>query len=87
MDMREMNRIKILFFATIRDRAGVKSLELDVPSDMTIEGLKEKLIADYPNLKESMHAVLITANREYVFDETIIPENAEIGMFPPVSGG
>ncbi len=82
-----MNRIKILFFATLRERAGVKSLELDVPSDMTIEGLKEKLIADYPNLKESMHAVLITVNREYAFEESVIPQNAEIGMFPPVSGG
>jgi molybdopterin synthase catalytic subunit len=87
MDMREMNRIKILFFATLRERAGVKSLELDVPSDMTVEELKEKLIADYPNLKESMHAVLITVNREYAFEEAIIPPNAEIGMFPPVSGG
>ena len=87
MDMREMNRIKILFFATLRERAGVKSLELDVLPDMTVEGLKEKLIADYPNLKESMHAVLITVNREYAFEEAIIPPNAEIGLFPPVSGG
>jgi molybdopterin converting factor subunit 1 len=87
MDMREMNRIKILFFATLRERAGVKSLELDVSPDMTVEGLKEKLIADYPNLKESMHAVLITVNREYAFEEAIIPPNAEIGLFPPVSGG
>jgi MoaE-MoaD fusion protein len=87
MDMRDMNRIKILFFATLRERAGVKSLELDVPSNMTIEGLKKRLIADYPNLKESMHAVLITVNREYAFEENVIPLNAEIGMFPPVSGG
>ncbi|MBI5954249.1 MAG: molybdopterin converting factor subunit 1 [Chloroflexi bacterium] len=82
-----MNRIKILFFATLRERAGVKSLELDVPSDLTVEGLKERLIADYPNLKESMHAVLITVNREYAFEEAVIPPNAEIGLFPPVSGG
>lgn len=82
-----MNRIKILFFATLRERAGVKSLELDVSPDMTVEGLKEKLIADYPNLKESMHAVLITVNREYAFEEAVIPPNAEIGLFPPVSGG
>jgi molybdopterin converting factor subunit 1 len=87
MDMREMNRIKILFFATLRERAGVKSLEIDIPSGMTVEGFKEKLSIDYPNLKESMHAVLITVNREYAFEENVIPPNAEIGMFPPVSGG
>lgn len=82
-----MNHIKLLFFATIRDRAGTKSLELDIPVDMTIKGLKEKLSKDYPNLKESMKSVLMTINREYAFDEAVVPANAEIGMFPPVSGG
>ncbi|MFN8412983.1 MAG: molybdopterin converting factor subunit 1 [Anaerolineales bacterium] len=82
-----MNHIKLLFFATIRDRAGVKTLELDIPSDMTIKGLKDKLSTDYPNLKDSMQSVLVTINREYVFDDAIVPANAEIGMFPPVSGG
>ena len=82
-----MNHIKLLFFATIRDRAGVKSLEIDSPADLTIQGLKDKLSADYPNLKQSMQSVLITINREYAFDEAVVPPNAEIGMFPPVSGG
>ena len=82
-----MNHIKLLFFATIRDRAGVKSLEMDIPTDLTIQGLKDKLSADYPNLKQSMQSVLMTINREYAFDEAVVPPNAEIGMFPPVSGG
>lgn len=82
-----MNHIKLLFFATIRDRAGTKSLELDIPEDMTIQGLKEKLASDIPTLKESMKSVLITINREYAFDQAIVPPSAEIGMFPPVSGG
>lgn len=82
-----MNRIKLLFFATLRDRAGTKSLELDVPEEMTVQGLKEKLAEEYPNLRESMKSVLITIDREYAFDEAVIPANAEIAMFPPVSGG
>ena len=82
-----MNHIKLLFFATIRDRAGVKSLEMDIPADLTIQGLKDKLSVEYPSLKESMQSVLITINREYAFDEAIVPPNAEIDMFPPVSGG
>jgi molybdopterin converting factor subunit 1 len=82
-----MNHVKLLFFATIRDRARTKSLELDIPDDMTIQGLKDKLASDIPNLKESMKSVLISINREYAFDEAVVPPNAEIGMFPPVSGG
>lgn len=82
-----MNHIKLLFFATIRDRAGVKSLEMEVPADLTIQGLKDKLVVEYPNLKDSMSSVLITINREYAFEEAVIPNHAEIGLFPPVSGG
>jgi len=82
-----MNHVKLLFFATLRDRAGTKSMELDIPLDLTIQGLKEKLSKEYPNLKESLRSVLITINREYAFDEAVIPQNAEVAMFPPVSGG
>ncbi len=82
-----MNHIKLLFFATIRDRAGTKFLEIDIPADLTILGLKEKLSTDFPNLKESLKSVLITINREYVFDDAVVPSNAEVALFPPVSGG
>ncbi len=82
-----MNRVKLLFFATLRERAGTRAMELDVPADLTIQGLKDKISNEYPNLKESMSSVLITINREYAFDEAVIPPNAELAMFPPVSGG
>jgi len=82
-----MNKVRLLFFATIRERMGVKSLDLDVSDELTIQGLKDKLSVEFPKVKESMKSVLITINREYAFDEAVIPTNAEIGMFPPVSGG
>jgi molybdopterin converting factor subunit 1 len=82
-----MNHVKLLFFATLRDRAGRKSMELDVPLDLTIQGLKEKLSSEFPNLKDSMKSVLITINREYAYDEAVIPQEAELAIFPPVSGG
>ena len=82
-----MNRVKLLFFATLRDRAGTKTIELEIPAELTVQGLKDKISNEYPNLKESMSSVLITINREYAFDDAIIPPDAELAMFPPVSGG
>jgi molybdopterin converting factor subunit 1 len=76
-----------LFFATLRDRAGAKSMELEIPADLTVQGLKDKISSEYPNLSESMSSVIITINREYAFDEAVIPPGAELAMFPPVSGG
>lgn len=82
-----MNHIKLLFFATIRERMGVKSLDLELPTEATIGDLKVNLSEKYPKIKDSLKSVLVTINREYAFDEAVIPSNAEIGVFPPVSGG
>lgn len=79
--------VKILFFANLRDRAGTKSLELEIPEGITVQGLKDQVARDYPNLKQSMEAVLISINREYAFDETVVADGSEVAMFPPVSGG
>jgi len=54
---------------------------------MTVQGLKDKLARDYPKLRQAMETVLVAINREYAFDEAILPEAAEVAMFPPVSGG
>lgn len=82
-----MNHVKLLFFATLRDRAGAKSMELEIPAELTVQGLKDKISEEYPTLRESMSSVIITINREYAFDEAVIPPDAELAMFPPVSGG
>jgi molybdopterin converting factor subunit 1 len=82
-----MNKVKILFFATLRDLAGAKSFELDVPADMTVQGLKDKLAREHPKLTVAMETVLVAINREYASDDAILPASAEIAMFPPVSGG
>jgi molybdopterin converting factor subunit 1 len=82
-----MNKIKVLFFATLRDRAGTKSVELKIPANMTVQALKDKLVSDYPNLKESIKTVLVSVNKEYALDEVAIPQDAEVALFPPVSGG
>ncbi|MBT7074479.1 MAG: MoaD/ThiS family protein [Anaerolineae bacterium] len=82
-----MNKIKILFFATMRTRAKRSSMELKIPKEISIADFKDILIVEIPALEASLHHTLFSINKEYAFDEDIIPENAEIALFPPVSGG
>ena len=82
-----MNQVKTIFFATLRDRAGIKSVELHIPPQTNVADLKTLLIEKYPALAGLMNHTLVSINHEYVFDETIIPDHAEIALFPPVSGG
>jgi molybdopterin converting factor subunit 1 len=81
------NHIKVLFFATLREKAGVRSVELDVQPGATIEQIKTLLVSEYPGLTGLMEHCLASINHEYRFDESEIPEQAEIAFFPPVSGG
>lgn len=82
-----MKKVKVFFFATLRDRAGAKSLEIEIPEGATVQQLKDQIGYDHPNLEQSMQSVIVAINREFAFDESILPESAEVAMFPPVSGG
>jgi molybdopterin converting factor subunit 1 len=82
-----MNHITLLFFATLRDRAGCKSTELEIPAETTVRDLKAFVISIYPSLEGTMETVVVSMNREFAFDENVIAEGAEVAMFPAVSGG
>ena len=81
------NKTKILFFATMRTRAGRSSIELELNENTTVSELKNILVEQFPALEASLHHTLVSINRDFADDEEVIPQNAEIAIFPPVSGG
>ena len=80
-------KIKIMFFATLRDAVGAKTIELEIPANMTVGGLKELLVGRYPKITPARNFIMTAINREFAADEQVIPAEAEIALFPPVSGG
>jgi molybdopterin converting factor subunit 1 len=82
-----MNRIKVLFFATLRDRAGTKSVEIEISDGSTVRELKENITLQFPSLGPSLKTVITSVNHEYASEDAVLPADAEVGMFPPVSGG
>ena len=82
-----MNHIKVLLFATLRDYVGARSVDIDLPNGTTIAGLEEILVARYPRLEKVRGSMMAAIDRVYAADEQVVPENAEIAFFPPVSGG
>jgi len=82
-----MNKVRILFFATLRDRAGTKSAEIEIPEGITVKGLKAEVTHLYPGLNQSIASALVSINREYASDDEVLPQNAEVAIFPAVSGG
>jgi len=81
------NKITLLLFATLKELIGSNRLEIEVNDGDTVAGLKKKLLEQYPMIKPHLHNVVVSINQEFAFDADLIPANAEVGMFPPVSGG
>lgn len=82
-----MSKVKVLFFATLRDRAGTRSAEIEVPEGTTVDALKKRIVELYPGLAQAVETALIAVNREYADGAAVVRDGAEVGLFPPVSGG
>ena len=82
-----MNKITVLFFANLREIIGAKELNLEIEDSTTVADLKTIIAALYPNVASHLETILVSVNKEYGFDEEVIPGGAEVALFPPVSGG
>ena len=80
-------KARVLFFATLRDRAGTRQAELDLPDGLTVADFKRLLIDRYPGMKPSLTSMIVAIDRRFAPDEAVIPDGVELAVFPPVSGG
>ncbi len=80
-------KLRVLLFAHLKEKAGVREAEVEVPAGASAGAVKARLGERYPALKPSLDRILMAVNKEYVSDDTLVPEGAEIALFPPVSGG
>jgi len=82
-----MKPVTVLFFATLKDKAGTTGINLDLPENCNVFELKQILFQRFPSLPQSSSSMLVAVNQQYAFDRDVIPAGAEIALFPPVSGG
>src|SRR5271157_285551 len=82
-----MIHITVLFFATLKDRAGTNRQMIELPAEATVADLKSKLADQFPAIKPLLNATLVSVDQNFAFDEDRIPDGSEVALFPPVSGG
>jgi molybdopterin converting factor subunit 1 len=87
MNTQRTMSVRVLFFATLRDKAKTREAEVELPVGADAAALKACLARQYPALQPAMAQAIVAVDRQYVSPETVIPEGAEIALFPPVSGG
>ncbi len=80
-------RVRVLYFALLRERAGDRQEDLTLPDGATVQDLKAHLGEIHPNLAEPLEMAIFAVNRQYAFPEETLAEGDEVAVFPPVSGG
>jgi molybdopterin converting factor subunit 1 len=78
---------RVLFFATLRERTGIREISIEFPQGSHISDIKKTILEKYPAIGQLMDTMIVALNHQFAFDEDVVPNEAEIAMFPPVSGG
>jgi MoaE-MoaD fusion protein len=80
-------KVIVLFFASFKDRIGVTDTEIELPGNITVLDFKKFIVDRFPVLKPYASMMIIAVNRNFAFDNDLVPDSAEVAIFPPVSGG
>jgi molybdopterin converting factor subunit 1 len=79
--------LQVKLFATLKDRAGSPTVSIELPDEVTVSVLLDRLAAAQPKLAPALPTCLVAVNQEFAFGSTPIRSGDEVALFPPVSGG
>ena len=84
-------RIKLLYFAGLREQVGSRGEDLEVPPEVTtVAGVRALLLARGGAWQSALaqgRAVRIAVNQEMAAATTPVRAGDEVAFFPPVTGG
>ncbi len=80
-------KVKVRFFAALKDRVGTGEITKEVAEDCTVGKLWDELQKDYPKLAPVNMRLLYAVNRDYVSTDHALKDMDEVVFVPPVSGG
>ena len=81
-----MLTIKVLYFAHLVDRTGVRE-ETVALSGNSIRDLKSELVSRHAKLQDSLDACRVAIDEEFAVSDSALSEGQTVAFIPPVSGG
>ncbi|HEV7237665.1 MAG TPA: molybdopterin converting factor subunit 1 [Thermoanaerobaculia bacterium] len=80
-------KVRLLFFAVLRDIAGTDVRELAVDEGTTARDVWQSLRNEFAKLTDYTQPPMIAVNESYAEPETILRDGDELAFIPPVAGG
>jgi len=85
--MTEPVKVRVLFFGAARDVVDQNPLEISLAAPATVASAFQTLVAKFSELERFGRSLLFAVNQEYATPDTLLKEDDELAVFPPVSGG
>jgi len=80
-------KVRVQFYAHLRDLVGRHEMNVDVTERATVSDLLAEIFAQQPELRAHDKSVLIGAGLEFVNRNYKLSPGEEISIMPPVQGG
>jgi sulfur-carrier protein len=84
-------KIKVVFFAALREQLGISAEEIDLPAGVTtVAGLRSHLVqrgGAWQNVLADKRLVRVAVNQDMAQAGSALKPGDEIAFFPPVTGG
>ncbi len=85
--MRVAVAVKVLYFARLREKAGMESERIELPSGATVRDVFAAAARAHPALDADREVVRAAVNREFEDWSATVADGDEVAFIPPVSGG
>lgn len=80
-------KVRLLFFAVLRDIAGADERELTLAEGTTAAQVWQELRSSYGKLADYTQPPMIAVNETYATPDAVLTEGDELAFIPPVAGG
>jgi molybdopterin converting factor subunit 1 len=81
-------KVNVRLFATLRERAGTSSIDIELPERATVDDALD-VLRERAELADALARlpVRLALNREYVEPGAVLHADDELALITPVSGG
>jgi len=80
-------KIRILYFAIVRERLGLDQEDYELDDGARVHDLLTLVERRHDSLAQGVASVRVAVNNEYVDSDHALADGDEVAVIPPVSGG
>jgi molybdopterin converting factor subunit 1 len=80
-------KVRLLFFAVLRDIVGKSETDLEVPDGTRALDLWQRLRDEHRQLAAYVRPPMTAVNESYARPDSVLHDGDEVAFIPPVAGG